>query len=116
VEFWYSRELVITRQFAASKLAVQALRDADMSKRAKSELRAPVLDSDGTGHKYSGSVAAVEDSFLFVKVDALPDNVYVHRSRVVDATWATLKRGSNVEITIGFNMRGPSAISLRSLD
>lgn len=61
---------------------------------------------------YSGTVGAVQESYLFVNSSELKDSVFVHRTRVDEDKWSKLQRGTKVLFTVGFNMRGPTAQSI----
>jgi cold shock CspA family protein len=82
----------------------------------RNQVRGPVADTDGRTHVYTGEVATIEDAYLFVRCPDFHDHIFVHRSRVSDENWKLLARSSRVAFTMGFNMRGPTAISINPLD
>jgi cold shock CspA family protein/TolA-binding protein len=114
-QFWFARQAFITGKTDEATDAFRALREANIPGNLRNEVRGPVTDAQGRSQVYLGEVVNIEDAYLFIKCPDFRDNIFVHRSRVSDENWRQLVRGTRVAFTLGFNMRGPTAISISPL-
>jgi cytochrome c-type biogenesis protein CcmH/NrfG len=114
-QFWYARELFLTQQYDEAERMFQRLRRiTSMSMQARREIRGIVSRSDGAPLAFEGTIERLEDAFLFVRSPDFPVSIFVHRSRAADEDWLAFRRGQKVRFTLGFNMGGPTAASIRS--
>jgi cold shock CspA family protein len=70
------------------------------------------IGSLSSPRQFLGSVNRVEAAYGFVTVDGRGDSLVFHESDVVSGVWDHLSTGGRVAFTIGFNLRGPKALSL----
>jgi cold shock CspA family protein len=82
----------------------------------RNQVRGIVADEAGHSRVYLGEVASIEDAYMFVKCPDFKENIFVHRTRVAEDDWNKFSRGGRVAFTLGFNMRGPTAASISSLN
>ena len=115
-QFWFAREAFLAGIIQEAQQVFQALRNANIPSKLRNEIRGIISDESGRSRVYLGDVATIEDAYMFVRFPDFPDNIFVHSTLVADEDWAQLKRGSKVACTVGFNMRGPTAASVRPLE
>jgi len=115
-QFWFAREAFLAGKNQEAKEIFTSLRNAAVPLVLRNQVRGVVRDSDGRSHVYLGEVAASLDAYIFVRCPDFTENIFVHRTRVADEDWAQFTRGRKVAFTLGFNMRGPTAASIRPLD
>jgi tetratricopeptide (TPR) repeat protein/cold shock CspA family protein len=115
-QFWYAREAFLSGKTREASEIFTALRNANMPGQLRNLVRGTVSDSSGRGHVYIGEVASIEDAYMFVKCPDFKENIFVHRTRVHDEEWSQFSRGGRVAFTLGFSMRGPTAVSIRPLN
>jgi cold shock CspA family protein/Flp pilus assembly protein TadD len=115
-QFWYAREAFLRGEYSEAEEVFQTLRSAPMPSEIKNKIRATINDTSGRPRVYAGEVATVEYGYMFLKCPDLPDNIFVHRSRITEDPWERFRRGSRVVFTVGFSMRGPTAASVRLLE
>jgi TolA-binding protein len=75
----------------------------------------PTSNQSGTNSvRYSGRIEKIEDTYAFITAPCFPSNIYSNISDSSEQTWDELRRGSAVSFSVGFNRKGPFAISLES--
>lgn len=114
-QFWCAREAFMTGKSAEAMELFKSLRGATMPVRLRNEVRGVVQDQSGRSRVYTGEIVTIDDAYLFIRCPDFVENIFVHRTRVADDLWAQFRRGLKVSFTLGFNMRGPTAESVRSL-
>ena len=115
-QFWYAREAFLDGKYDEAARVFRGLTDAPIPSKEKTEIRGIILDKDRRESVYIAEVVNVEATYTFVKCRDFPDNMFVHRSTVRGEDWDKLRRGSRIACTIGFNLRGPTAATVRLLD
>jgi cold shock CspA family protein len=114
-QFWYARQAFLAGNLSEASDKFKALRNANMPVQLRNQVRGTVTDASGRGRVYLGEVASIEDAYMFVGSPELKENIFVHRTRVADQGWGNFSRGGRVAFTLGFSMRGPTAVSIRAL-
>jgi cold shock CspA family protein len=115
-QFWYAREAFLRGQHSDAEAVFQALRNSPMPPDIKNKIRATIDDESGHPRIYSGEIVTVEYGYMFLRCVDIPENVFVHRSRITEDPWERFRRGSKVVFTVGFSMRGATAASVRLLE
>ncbi len=111
-QFWYARLAFLAGKTAEAMGVFQNLRKATVPSKLRYQIRGIVVEPSGSSRVYIGSVAKIEDAYMFVRCPDFSQDIFVRRARVVDNQWAEFGRGCKVAFTLGFNMHGPAAESV----
>jgi hypothetical protein len=74
----------------------------------RQQVREIITDEAGRDKVFIGEVINIDDGYMFVRCADFNDIIVIHRSKAGDVDWNEFSRGSKVEFTVGFNMRGPT--------
>ena len=115
-QFWYAREAFLDGKYDEAIQVFRDLADAPIPSSEKTQIRGIIVDKNQRSSVYTAEVVNVEATYIFIKCKEFPDNIFAHRSTVNGEEWNKLRRGSRIACTIGFNLRGPTAATVRLLD
>ena len=115
-QFWYARQAFLSGKFAEATAGFKALRDARVPAGLMNQVRGIITDGTERSGVYVGEVAAIEPGYMFVRSPEFSERVFVHWSKAAEDDWDNFRRGDRVAFTVGFNMRGPTAASIRRLE
>jgi hypothetical protein len=110
--FWYARLLYIEGETITACKHFDELRNTKIDNRTKNKPRGIIIN-DGISALYSGSVSQIENSYAFVQRDAVNDKIYSYYDNTDRAIWQSLRRGDRIVFNIGFNFKGPIALSIK---
>ena len=108
-QYWYARELFLRHDLETANELFSKLGHAPVSPEIRNKIRGFIRDETGTVKQFRATVSKKEEAYLFASPEGFPRDVFCHASRVSDEIWERLKKGSSVELKIGFSMRGPGA-------
>lgn len=100
IEFSYGNEQKGNELF-------KELESYNISSTIKNTLRGSVTKEDGTEKLFLGNIVTINNDFGFVKCVEYSENIYFHRSCLVEQTqWEKLSRNNDVIFTITFTFKG----------
>ena len=102
----YGRQLFISGDLEVGKQVFRRLGDAKVSHEVRMEMLYPLEQT------FSGSIAKVEATYLFIVRDGMNDWIHAHMSNINDDIWERLSIGVRVTFRIAFTMKGPSAFDV----
>lgn len=73
----------------------------------------PVLNTDGSEHRYSGKILSKQTGFGFITTSDLRFNVYFRQDNIKSTEWNFIEPGHIIEYSLGFTYRGPVAFDIR---
>lgn len=111
--FWCARHLYLFGNRDEAKRYFSELRRARVPSETKHRVRGSVKKDKLTGKLFEGIIKSKEDSYLFVHVAQINDDVFCHHSTFPsDVSWEELRVGQKVGLSIGFTFRGPQSESV----
>ena len=108
-QYWYARELFLRHHLDKANAMFSKLGHAPVSPETRNRIRGFIHDENGSVKQFRATVSKKEEAYLFASPEGFPKDVFCHASRVSDEIWDKLKKGSSVELKIGFSMKGPAA-------
>ena len=115
-QFWYARfafESDNTEIVRESKEIFRHLREVPMSFNDRVRIQ-DVSGGISTPRQFSGTINRIEATHGFVSIDRLGDWLFFHENDVAVGVWDHLSSGNRVSFGIGFSLRGPKALNLRT--
>lgn len=115
--FWYARYAFESsdQEFVKESISIfKELRNVQLSFEKLTEIRDTVRQN-GSFVRFEGSVTQIRNRFCFVIVDRKNVEIFVHPNDVKSNQWNLLSFGARVSFEIGFNYKGPTALSVRML-
>lgn len=73
----------------------------------------PVLNVNGTEHRYKGKILNKQAGFGFITSSDLRFNVYFRQDVITAAEWNLMEIGHVIEYSLSFTFRGPVAFNLK---
>ena len=107
-QYWYARQLYVNGDIADAQARFRELRDLPLDPAVKRAIRGEIVDGDDA-RRFSGTIDRLEFNFAFVVRDGENDALYLHRIGCLPAVWDSLRRGSRIWFSIGFNFWGATA-------
>lgn len=74
----------------------------------------PVLNVDGTEHRYFGKIISKQAGFGFITTSDLRFNVYFRQDTLKAFEWDSMEIGHMLEYSLGFTFRGSVAFNIKS--
>lgn len=72
-----------------------------------------VLDDEGQEKLFTGELlVGPRDTYCFARCVELASDVFIHRRDVPADKWTSLARGSRLNFSLGFSLRGPQALKV----
>lgn len=112
-QFWYARQLCILDKFSEARILFEKLESTSMPYSQKLSVHAPIKNADGDNVRYDGTILRFRSSFGFARCEAPQLELFVPVRELDMETGASFVEGTQVTFGIGFNMKGPVAISIR---
>jgi len=107
-KFLYARKAFLMGNTGEASQIFADLWNAEISPQLRQQVREIITDEAGRDKVFIGEVINIDDGYMFVRCADFNDNIFIHRSKAGDVDWNEFSRGSKVEFTVGFNMRGPT--------
>ncbi|WP_119684734.1 SIR2 family protein [Acinetobacter pittii] len=99
--------------YQSEEKALKLFKDLSQSNvrpKIKNRISLPILNEDGNEVFFDGQIVTVNDQFGFVKTSKYTENIYIHKSAMVDQEeWEALRPNDPIKISICFSFRGPRA-------
>lgn len=112
-QFTYARFEYIHGDRQMARRTFDQLAKARMEPRSRDRVRELICNQDGEVKRYTGTVVKKGDSFAFLRIAELGDDVYVRRDVLDSGEWDALRYGSEAELSVGFSYRGPAGTMVR---
>ena len=114
-QFWFARHEYIFGNREVSAKYFQTLSENAPNIRKVTNLnRSSIKGENGEIKRYTASIKNIRDTFCFVHIREINDDIFIHRSECDDATWVSLKVGDTVSISIQFSFKGPRGFEMRA--
>ena len=105
-QYWYARELFISRRWKDSDAVFSALARAPVTPSLRNRLRGFIPDQKDRVKVFRAVVTKKEEAYLFARVEGFSRDVFCHSSQVPEDRWSDIGVGTILDLEIGFSMRG----------
>lgn len=113
-QFWYARHCFLFGQPEQGMAAFKALAESAASGEDKRRVRNVLANHAGERVRLAGWVKSIHESFCFVHAPDYRIDIFAHSKDIDDEEWRALNTGKQVTFELGFTLRGPVALRVRS--
>ncbi|WP_085700264.1 SIR2 family protein [Pseudomonas sp. B26(2017)] len=108
-QFWYARHQYLHGSRSKSKEIFSFLKTARISPSQKNLIQGDVIGNNGMPKIYTGHITQEHVSFCFIKSTELNDSIFASAFRFSNLPSEGIKANVDVEFTLAFTMKGPTA-------
>ncbi|MET4456344.1 hypothetical protein [Bradyrhizobium sp. RT3b] len=113
--FWLARQLCLCGKETLAKPLFDNLKKLSVPFRQKQGVRGVVLSATGKPADYYGQIYTLKPGFGFLRGDLDQLETFFSADRCADK-FEDLEGGQRVQYNLGFTLRGPVALALRSTE
>ncbi|MGC2048276.1 MAG: SIR2 family protein [Gallionella sp.] len=112
-QFWYARQNFIYGDRELAQTIFSALGKTWIPAEYRNDVKGVILDVNGNGKRFSGSIKRVEDYYCYIVCPDLHCDIFAHGSDFIDEDWKKISSGTRVSFVLGFSFRGPRTKHVR---
>lgn len=114
-QFWYARHCFLFGQPDQAVAAFKALADSAVAGEDRRRVRNVLTSQDGERLRLPGWVKSVHEGFCFIHTSDYRVDIFAHSKDTDDEEWTALSSGKQVTFELGFTLRGPAGLRVRSV-
>ena len=111
-QFWYARHEYLHGDREKGEIVFKNLSAVKAAPQVRNRMLSRLRKQSGGLAIFEGSVKNVRDTFCFVTIPEIHDDVFVHHSECSEKDWSNVKVGSRVKLEVAFSFKGPQGVDM----